>query len=267
MSKGESEKRISISIKIPSAGLMLFIEKAMKDDNFFEAAIENPLQTLKENGVRLNVESLKPEDLATFFGALAGAKELIKKKKIEDIKFENVFGEAAELIGATIIAETNRGMWTLFNRDAFIEKGMFSSSRVNFKTRLESLRSVFTEMFKDRMLDIKMSGQENIAVKVDTEANQYREVAFLTQSSFAGKTESYKSTDTGTTFHFDANQGVGSKTSSSIDTYKTKDFSGIGILDERSFIEQILNGPLINPVDLVNIAAQINTFVSISERM
>ena len=67
---------------MPSISLMNFIERTLKDDNFFESAVENPLKILKENGVRLDVKSLLPKDLATFFGAIVGVKDLIKKKRI-----------------------------------------------------------------------------------------------------------------------------------------------------------------------------------------
>jgi hypothetical protein len=244
----EKEKRIRISIQLPSIGLMNFIEKALQDDKFFEAAIENPLGVLKENGIRLNVRQVRPKDLATFFGALTGAREMIRKRNIKDIKFENVFGEAADIRGATLIAETDKGMWTKFNRDAFADKEICSSVKVKFNS--------FRDIAGDTLADSQIYRES----QVQRETNVFR----IAEVSFAGAQEQFQSTDTGVTFHFDANQGIGSKTSSSVDTYRTQNFKGFGKIDE--VIEQIFNGPLINPADLSNIAAQINTFVNISEQ-
>ena len=253
------EKRISLSIKMPSVGLMNFIEKALQDDKFFEAAVENPLDVLKENGVRLNLNLFTPKDLATFFGALSGAKEMIKKQNIKDIRFENVFGQAAEIRGTRLMAETNRSMWTQFNKEALINREMFTSTKENFSSLKEKLAD--TSVFKDTSVLKDSSVLKDTSAFRDISTNFYEDI----QVSMAGKTESHKSSDTGTTFHFDANKGVGSSKTSSIDTYKTQNFSGLGL--DKSFIEDMLNGPLVNPVDLANIASQINTYVNIAEQM
>ncbi len=247
MGQNEKQKRIKLSIQLPSMALKRFIEKALKDDEFFESAIENPIGALKESGVNLDVSAFMPKDLVTFLGALAGVKELIKKKQIKEITFEKIFGQAAEIRGATIMAETERGMMTQFNKNVVSERETFASVRINFGQRLE--------------LDVA-GGIETVATKVDiSAAGQY-----VTREGFAGsrieKQETTKGTDTGVTFHFDANQGVGSKKESSIDTYKTKDFSGISFMD----IEQFINGPLISPVDLSAISAQLDTFTKIAEQ-
>jgi hypothetical protein len=239
----DKEKRISLKIELPSIRLKNFIEKALKDDEFFEMAIENPINAFKENGININTKTLTPSDLANFFGALAGAKELVKKKNIKDIKFENIFGEPAEIIGATIISDTERAICTNFRRDAFSDIRTLTGVKINFVTAKDLTNLILRDGRKPLLRE------------------------FYTEASMAGRQEQSRSREEGVTFHFDANQGVGSKRESSIDTYRSESFSGIGKFDEVSMIEQIFNGPLINPVDLINISAQINAFTNIIEKM
>ncbi len=216
MGQNEKQKRIKLSIQLPSMALKRFIEKALKDDEFFESAIENPIGALKESGVNLDVSAFMPKDLVTFLGALAGVKELIKKKQIKEITFEKIFGQAAEIRGATIMAEIEKGMMTQFDKNVVAEKNMFASVRINFGQRLE--------------LDV------------------------------AGRTPEKQETD------------ISSKKESTTETDRKKDiavytdkevrFSGISFMD----MEQFINGPLISPVDLSAISAQLDTFIKIAEQ-
>lgn len=244
MDQDDCQKRIKLQIQIPSLALKHFIEKMLRDDDFFEIAIENPLAALKESGVKLNASDVKPSELAAFFGALAGVKDLISKKKTEEITFENIFGQAAEILGTTIVAETQKGMFTNFNRNAFTDREMSTAVNYNFQTLGEASSSVYSH--------ISSEGQS---------VTQDRRVYFTTQTKaefdLVGITTQYKETDRSTTFHFDHKQGVGSYYESSIDTYKSKGFSGV------STIEQIFDGPLISPSDLVKIAAQFNAYLDI----
>jgi hypothetical protein len=263
MQSNDKQKRIKLSIQMPSVALLRFIEKALQDDEFFASAIENPLGAMKESGVRLNLTTLTPRDLATFFGALAGVKELIKKRQIKDITFEKIFGQVADIRG-TILAETQRGMWTQFTRDAQIEKAMFITSKLNFETLQEAFREAFANIFQDSRLERGVLATANRDLRNLSLRDLSNVAQVRLEIDMAGNieaTETTKGSDVGTTFHFDADKGVGSQRQSSIDTYKSTNFSGV------SFIEQILNGPLINPADLINISAQMETYIKIAEQV
>ncbi len=248
MEPGENQPRIKLSIRMPSQALSRFIERALQDDKFFESAIDDPLTALKGSGVRLDLAKLAPSDLATFFGALAAVKELVKKKQLREISFERIFGQAAEILGTTIVTETQRGMWTQFDRNAFAARERCTS--VN--TRFETLR----EALADRQLTTLAETDLRGGFIRDRQLIQLVQV----MREGIGETVQSRETDRGVSFHFDADKGIGSSTSSKIDTYSTKNFSGI------SLIEQVMSGPLINPVDLVAIAAQLETYVRIVEQ-
>lgn len=232
-----SEKRIALTIQMPSVSLLRFMEKMLQDDKLFESAIESPLSAMKESGVRLDVSKFAPEDFATFFGAIAGAKELIKSKQIKDITFENIFGRSAEIRGTTILSETQKGMWTNFDKDAFAEKQMYTGAATEFETS---------------KIGIDPRNIKNLL-----------ELARIKAEADPGEWTTSKGTDKGVTFHFDADKGVGSDTSKSTDTYSSK--GGSSIFDP-TLIDNILNGPLINPGELAAISAQIETYVQISEQ-
>jgi hypothetical protein len=246
----DHQKRITLSIQMPSIALLRFIEKVLQDDKFFESAIENPLATMKESGVRLNISKLAPRDLATFFGALAGVKDLIKKKQIKDITFANIFGQSAEIRGTTIMAETQKGMWSSFNRSALTEKQMYAAAETNFETLQLGYGDTEAKAVFTRVSNIRFSGVET---------------TLALQKEYPD-TKTSRETDRGSTFHFNADRGVGSQRDSVSDTYTTKNFGGVSVF-EPHIIEQILNGPLIDPGDLAAISAQINTYLQVSEQM
>lgn len=254
MEKKKKQDRIKLSINLPSMALKSFIEKALQDDTFFESAIENPFAALKDSGVRLDTTKFSPGDLANFFGALAGVKELIKNKKIKEITFEKIFGQTAEVIGTTLMAETQKGMWTQFNRNAFADKEICASVRINFGKLQSTYQNIITKF--DRRI--------NLLANINQE--QYVLSQARLEIDMAGKTEQFSETDRGVTFHFDANQGIGSTRSSKIDTYSTKNFSGLTTSEGLSTIEQLMNGPLISPVDLAAISSQIETYTRIAEQ-
>ena len=95
----EKGKRIRVKIPMPSIALKRFIERAIKDDDFFFLAIENPMGAMKECGVKLDASAFIPSDFATFFGALSGLREMIKKKNIKDLGFERIFGYERRFMG------------------------------------------------------------------------------------------------------------------------------------------------------------------------
>lgn len=229
---------------MPSATLLRFIERALQDDKFFEAAIESPLEALKESGVRLDLARLSPSDLATFFGALAAVKQLAKKRQLREVSFEAIFGQAAEIPNATLARETQRGMWTQFQRSAFVEREMCATVNTRFETAREALA--------ESHLSAAALRDQRLGLLIHTRL----------QADLGGIGTSAQSSEssTGVSFHFDATRGMGSSTSSHSDTYSDKNFAGISVL------EDLLNGPLISPADLLALAAQLDTYVTIAEQ-
>lgn len=246
MDSKDKQKRIKFNVQLPSLALKRFIDKALVDDEFFDLALENPVSALKESGVRMNSTTISPADLASFFSALAGVKELVKNKKLKDITFEQIFGQSAEIVGSTILSETERGVFTQFNRNAHIDKEICSSSKTSFQTLRDIDKGILAQSQIQTQTRLLQQLQARIQTKIEMD--------------LVGSTEQSRETSTGVTFHFDHNRGIGSSTSSSIDTYRDKNFGGI------SLIEELFSGPLINPVDLVNLATQLSTFVKIVEK-
>lgn len=256
MAQDEKPERIKLSIELPSIALERFIEKALRDDAFFDSAIENPLAALKESGVNLDLPAFTPLDLATFFGALAGVKEIIRKKQITDITFENVFGHAAEIRGTTLLRETHRGMWVQFNRNALTEKEMLASVKLTFETRRDALQETLSSTLTDARLLATRSR--------DLKSALVRDIGNLAQArvefDLAGKTDALSERSVGYSTHFDHNQGTYHGTEAGIHRHTDSKFGGM------SLIEELLVGPLINPVDLAAIAAKIETYTKIVEQ-
>ncbi len=128
------QRRISISIPLRSIGLKRFVEKAIKDDEFFLFALENPIGAMKECGVNIDASSFLPKNFAAFFGALSRVKEMVKKKNINDLTFEGIFGQPADIRGTMSEFEVHQG----FCRDFFIDAYQMHDScfyhDVNFET-------------------------------------------------------------------------------------------------------------------------------------
>lgn len=250
MEPGAKQSRIQLSIRMRSQALSRFIEKALQEHAFFQAAIDDPLTALRESGVRLDLTRFAPSDLATFLGALAAVRTLVEKRQIKEISFERIFGQPAEVLGTTITAQTHRGMWTQFNRDAFVDQGRFTSTHTTF----ESLAELRAELLADQKL--------STLAELDVRGGIVRDRQTFVSLRVEGVGESVQSreTDHGVTFHFDADKGIGSSSSSKSDTYSTKSFAGV------SPLEQLLEGPMISPADLHAVAAQLETYVRIAEQ-
>jgi len=93
------QKRIKITIPVKSIGLKRFVEKAIREDEFFSLALENPYGAMKECGITLDL--VASADFAAFFGALAGVKEMVRKNNIKDLTFEGIFGRPADIRGTS----------------------------------------------------------------------------------------------------------------------------------------------------------------------
>ncbi len=223
---GEKQKRINVSIQMPAVSLKSFIERVVKDDDFFSAALENPLGAMQECGVNVEASSVIPADFATFFGALAGLKEVIKKKNIKDLTFEGIFGRPAIIVGSVLMAETFKGFKTMFAKNAYTEK-----------EKCFSFNKTFEEDVKRRLLSIKdLAKSQEIKIEMDF-VLQSREESRVTVASDIQRRE-----DISIHPHVHADQ--------------KKSFAGL---------EDLFRGPLIHPDDLAAIAARIETFVRIME--
>lgn len=250
MEPGEKQGRIKLSIPMPSVALSRFIEKVLRDDASFEAAVEDPLAALQESGVRLDVAKLTPGDLAAFFAALASARGLLRKRQTSEISFEGIFGRAAEVQGTRLTAETQKGMWTQFQHNAVTEREMHASA----STKFEATQALLAET--------RLTAATARDVTALRELDRTQLLQVRVELEVAGASVQHRETDTGVTFHFDANRGVGSSSSSKVDTYSTKNFDKAGM----SLVEQLLVGPLINPADLRALAARIDTYVQLAEQ-
>jgi hypothetical protein len=261
MDQKSNGKRIRLSIKLPSVALQHFIEKALRDDDFFESAVENPLHALKQSGLNLDLPAFNPRDIANFLGALAGVRELIRKKQLKDVTFENIFGRSAEIFGTTLLQETHKGMWVQFDKNAVMDKNMLASFKQNFETLQEALQDSLQAVLQSaRMTNLQEIRQHSFVKNL-----ALREAGVLAQvrleMDMAGKAEAMSEKSVGYSTHFDNNQGTYHGTESGIHRYSDTSFGGL------SLIEEILNGPMINPVDLAALTATLEAYAVVMEQM
>jgi hypothetical protein len=231
------QKRISIAIPVPSIGLKRFVEKAIKEDEFFMFALENPLGAMKECGVKLDTSSFLPKDFAAFFGALSGVKEMVKKKDIKDLTFEGIFGQAADIRGTYLMAETTRGFYKDWDIGASIEKGILSTIDKTFGGLRDTEARVYTDIEEKREIhgvpvDVHLAG-----------IVAYKEASSETRTS---QNKEWNNNDATT------------EKRSQVGMNKNFDKAGWG---------EILVGPLIYPEDLAALAARIKTFTEIAEHV
>jgi len=227
----DKQKRISITIPVRSIGLKRFVEKAIKDDEFFLFALENPHGAMKECGVKLDVSSFGPEDFAAFFGALSGVKEMVKKKNIKDLTFAGIFGQAAEIRGTYLVAETTKGIYKNWDIDAYSQKQVLSTSDKYFE------------------VDRGRIGIKSILQKLET--GLMTEIIGI--NTFADPS---KETESGSNTQWDKQDAM----------RKTESINGWN----KNFANDwgdILGGPLIHPEDLAALAARIETYTKIAEKI
>ncbi len=235
--------RIEIALPVPSISIKQFIEKSLQDDDYFASAVENPLGILKKAGINVNESEFKPSDFATFFGALAGLKEIIRTKDKKKLTFERVFGEPAQIRGSLIDAEINQGFckeWD--NKDAFVEKMKFISSGRNFEIHKEicgtgSPSEIYNLQYAEK------SSQSLSQIHKDWVSARFE------------SSETWNHTDKdwgGTERHSQSQRGSNAGVSKNFES------DGMGL-----FIDY-LRGPLIHPVDLQAISARIEMFTEIA---
>lgn len=229
MAKNEN---IRISLQIPSVSLKQFIERAIRDDDFFSRAIENPLGSMQECGVNLAKSAFTPDHFATFFGALAGVRDAVRRKGEEKLSFEQIFGHSAQIRGAVISAEMNQGFckeWD--NRGAFAQK-------------MQSLTSAQTF---DRDSDICGVGPSISGESL----NVMMERGGVTTTFPSQETSHHTRTEWSTNEFQMTDRRSDAGTSSSFE----KDGQGFMAL---------LNGPLTHPIDLAVVTARLETFAELA---
>ncbi len=223
----EKQKRINVNIQIPAVSLKSFIERVVKDDDFFSSALENPLGAMQECGVNVEASSVIPADFATFFGALAGLKEVIKKKNIKDLTFEGIFGRPADIRGSVLKADSFKGFFKTFAKNAYTEK-----------EKCFSFNKTFEEDVKRRLLSIKdLTTSQEIQIEMD----------FVLKTVEHSETFRMSNTDWA---------HPGSVQERRSNSAHTKNFANL---------KDLFAGPLIHPDDLAAIAARIETFVRVME--
>lgn len=223
-------KRIKLELPLPSVSLKRFLEKVLADDEFFALALENPVGAMRDCGANLQASVFVPKDFATFFGALAGLRAVIKEKKLKDLSFESIFGQAAVVRGALIDAEVSRGYFREWdNRDAMAERGQCFTTEQKFEVVLDRIGI----------------GDTNVATQV----------AGVSQTFESSNTDNHTSTDWSNPN--DMQRSTGS------DRGVNQSFEGIGVINPGDY----LRGPLINPVDLASISARIQVATQVLQQM
>ena len=227
----DKQKRISITIPVRSIGLKRFVEKAIKNDEFFLFALENPLGAMKECGVKLDASSFHPKDFAAFFGALSGVKEMVRKKNIKNLTFEGIFGQAAVIRGTHLMAETTKGFYKDWEIGAYSQKQVLSTSDKYFE------------------VDRNRIGIKSVLQQQETEL-----MIEIIGNTFADPS---KETSSGSDKQWDKQDAIRNRESTN-GWNKNFDKAGLG---------DIFGGPLINPGDLAALAARIETFTEIAEEV
>ena len=225
-------ERINLQIPLPSTALKDFLKKVLTDDSLFASALENPVGVMKQHGINLNASELIPTDLATFFGALTGLRQVIKDKKLNEITFEKVFGQVAVVRGAVLDAQVSRGFFREWdNRDAFTERGICVSTQQKF----EVLRERGGSSFKDALAEIVVEFKQGFDTQRDLVSRTFE----------SQETNNHTKTDWSNPNDMQSNKGS--------DRGVDKNFEKSG---NRSLAD-LLSGPLIHPTDLAAISARI----------
>lgn len=236
----DKTERINISLPLPSVSFKHYIEKLIRDDDFFTRALESPLRTLEECGVNMEQSEFSVNDFATFFCALSGLKEVLKSKDKKDLTFEKIFGQPAQIIGSMIDAQVSQGFckeWD--NKTAFTQKTSSFSSSQNFSRGSDICGSG----------PASISNVKNVEVMQGRMANIYRE----------GPSQTFESSETWnhTRYEWSTNEFQQSNTKSEAGVSKNFETDGRGTMLDY------MNGPLIHPADFSAIAARLDTFTQI----
>lgn len=232
-------KRIAIQLPLPSLSMQSFLEKLLKDEDFFALALENPLNAAEQCGLNLEIKTFTPTDFANFFGAIAGLKEALKDADQKAFDFENIFGKPAEIRGSILEAERHQGFlkeWD--NRDAFRAKEMCHTTNRYFERDRGKLGRRSVEFLQNKLADREITSLSQSQI--------YRDLISVRIES------SETNNHTRTEWNTDTFMQSDTRSDSGVD----KNFETDGI----SFFEEHMHGPLINPIDLASVSARLETF-------
>ncbi len=243
--KSIAKKRIAFELPLPSFSLKRFIERVIKEDDFLELAMENPIATFKESGVNLDEKNFGPSDFAGFFAALNNVKEMADKDKIKDLTFEGVFADGY-LIEDGICADVYREKgyfkeWD--NRDAVLEQSVFTTKNKEFNTNKEFFinRELLANQDRDRLANLDRDRLVNL--DRDRLVNLVRDrLANLDKDRLANlDKDRFANLDR--------------------DRFANLDRDRFAQMDSVSPMEDYLRGPLISTSDLKVLSARLNDFV------
>ncbi|MFW6437466.1 MAG: hypothetical protein ACOCZ7_00515 [Armatimonadota bacterium] len=239
-----SKERIDLELPLPTVSLKRFILRAVRDDEFFEFALESPLKAMSEAGVELDIEEIAPSDFAGFFGALGRLREMLGEDERRSFRFEDVFGRDAHIEGAILAREVERGICRDWDRrEALMKQSRFRAFTTNFERSaeldrladLELLRpkSIFHQRFSEMRLELDVGG-----IKATSESSE----------KFRGYDKEWDSADAV------QNRRATQNVSSSFEDARTM----LGL--------DLLRGPLMRASDLVNVATRLDVLIDLRER-
>ncbi len=232
-----SGKRLNFEMPMASLSLKRYIDKAIKDEEFFNFAVENPIGSLKQSGVNIDADQFAPEDFATFFDVIFRLRELIGKKDMSKVRFEEIFG--VELIIPDICADfkTHRGFFREWdNRQAFFKQSRFMSSNKDFGIPRNRFSYRYALSSREFDFDYKMLISPQ---RFGLEASSAK------KETFQGYDKQWDSVDA--KYNKESTQNY------------SKNFAEVG----RLTMEEVLRGPLINPVDLKEVTARLDVLIEL----
>jgi hypothetical protein len=87
------DKRIELRVPIMPHSLRGFIEKAIRDDRFFQTLLESPADALANAGLPIKVDSFTGRDYLRLVTVLGNIRSYVKENNLDrTIRFEDLFG-------------------------------------------------------------------------------------------------------------------------------------------------------------------------------
>jgi hypothetical protein len=218
--------RIDFELPLPSVSLKRFLLKAVRDDEFFEFALEDPLAAMAEV-------------FAGLFGALGRLREMLGDEERTKFRFEDVFGNDAHIEGAMLAQQVERGICRDWDqREALMKQSRFRAFTQNFQREAEFDRFANLELlrprsaFRERFADIR--AERGIEFIRDTSESAEK---------FRGYDKQWDQADAVHNTHSTQNYN--------------KSFGG----DGSSLVLDLLRGPLMRARDLAQVAARLEVII------
>jgi hypothetical protein len=108
--------RIQLSLPSPSQALVRFIERAIKDDDFFQLVMEAPGLMMKQNGINVSTKDITQKDLVNFVTAIVRVKKLMMDRSAQ-LSVETVFAPVRSSAGVAAYTYTNQSQNEGWNKD------------------------------------------------------------------------------------------------------------------------------------------------------